>query len=193
VPDQTHPLVGGPTLDEWGAPWQTFSFTPEDAETTVIFGVLNDDGTFRAVDAQSSARQIDGEVERAFAQLEAVMIWSDLGRVANPRLTQTEADAILTDLGLPVGKGSRFGHNPSLVLERKGALYYVVEGEATTDFVIRPSSSPAASQVVPKASTVPTPTRRQSLRRRQKPRPASKSAATVTKAAALPTELRGRS
>lgn len=127
-----YPLKGAPKRD--GA---TFMFTPEGADNTVVLGILNDDGTVRSVDALSVAGGMNDKIDRMMAQLEALAIWSTLGRAANPSLTEAEGNMILTDLGLP--SELRFGLVPPLVLDRKGVRYYVIEGDTTTNFVARPS------------------------------------------------------
>jgi len=127
-----YPLKGAP--ERSGA---TFSFAPDGADNTMLVGVLNDDGTVRAVDALSVAEGISDDSDRSMAQLEALTIWATLGRAVNPRLTEAEGNLILTDLGLPVG--TSFGLLPPLVLDLKGVRYYIIEGDTTTNFVARPS------------------------------------------------------
>ena len=125
-----YPLEGAPERDG-----STFMFTPEGTSNTMLLGVLNDDGTIRAVDALSVAGGIDDKIDRLMAQLEALVIWSTLGRAANPRLTEAEGNMLLTDLGLP--DDLQFGLVPPLVLDHKGVRYYIIEGDATTNFIAR--------------------------------------------------------
>jgi hypothetical protein len=112
-------------------------FTPEGATNTKLLGVLNDDGSVRAVDAISVAEGISDDIDRDSAQLEALTIWSTLARAVNPRLTEAEGNMVLTDLGLTGVQ--QFGLLPPLVLDLKGVRYYVIEGDTTTNFVARPS------------------------------------------------------
>jgi hypothetical protein len=128
----SHPLKGAPELSG-----NVFSITPEGASHTYLVGILNDDGTMRAVDAASFAKGISDPAFGAMAGLEAVSIWSVLGRAVNPRLTQTEGYIVLTDLGMQ--GGTTFGLFPPLALDLKGVRYYIIEGDRTTDFVARPS------------------------------------------------------
>ena len=127
-----YPLEGAP--ERSGA---TFMFTPEGAANTKLLGVLNDDGSVRAVDAISVAEGISDDIDRDTAQLEALTIWSTLARAVNPRLTEAEGNMVLTDLGLTGVQ--QFGLLPPLVLDLKGVRYYVIEGDTTTNFVARPS------------------------------------------------------
>ena len=128
----SYALLGAPERKD-----QTFLFTPDGAENTMILGVLNDDGTIRAVDALSVARGIADDIDRSVAELEAVSIWSVLGRAVNPRLTKEEGYLVLTRLGLQTE--GRFGLLPPLVLDWKGVRYYIIEGDETTNLVARPS------------------------------------------------------
>lgn len=111
--------------------------TPDGAENTEILMTLNDDGTICAVDALSVAGGISDEIDRMMAQLEAVVIWSTLGRAANPRLAEADGNMLLTDMGLPADE--QFGLLPPLALDLKGVRYYVIEGDTTTNFVARPT------------------------------------------------------
>jgi hypothetical protein len=125
-----YPLEEAPTRT--GA---TFSFALTGASDTMLVGVLNDDGSVRAVDAISVAGGISDSVDRSMAQLEAVVVWSTLGRAVNPRLTETEGNMVLTNLGYP--SGARFGLLPPLVLDLEGVRYYIIEGDASTNLVAR--------------------------------------------------------
>jgi hypothetical protein len=57
----------------------------------MLLGVLNDDGSIRAVDAVSVAEGITDDADRGMAQLEAAVIWSTLDGALNPRLTEAES------------------------------------------------------------------------------------------------------
>jgi hypothetical protein len=128
-----YPLKGAPTRDK-----ATFMFTPEGADNTVVLGVLNDDGTIRAVDALSVAGGINDKIDRMMAQLEGLVIWSTLGRAANPRLSEAEGNQLLTQIGLPVS--ADFGTLDPAVLDLKGVRYYIIEGDTTTNFIARQSN-----------------------------------------------------
>jgi hypothetical protein len=125
-----YPLTGAPTRSG-----PTFQYTPGDAQNTILLGVLNDDGTVRAVDALSVAGGIGDTVDRLGAQLEAVVIWSTLGRAANPNVSEAEGNLILTNIGLQ--GDDVFGTLTPAVLDLKGVRYYIIEGDTTTNFIAR--------------------------------------------------------
>jgi hypothetical protein len=125
-----YPLKGAPTRSG-----PTFTYTPQGATDTVLVGVLNDDGTIRAIDALSTAEGISDDFARSMAQLEALVLWSTLGRAANPRLSEAEGNQLLTQIGLP--GGTAFGTLDPAVLDLKGVRYYIIEGDTTTNFIAR--------------------------------------------------------
>lgn len=126
-----YPLKGAPTRD--GA---TFTYTPQGATQTILVGVLNDDGTIRAIDALSVVEGVSDAIDRGRAQLEALVIWSTLGRAANPSLSEAEGNQLLTQIGLPAPTGD-FGTLDPAVLDLKGVRYYIIEGDTTTNFIAR--------------------------------------------------------
>jgi hypothetical protein len=116
-------------------PLGVFQTLEQRSSDTVLVGVLNDDGTIRAIDALSTAEGISDDFARGMAQLEALVLWSTLGRAANPRLSEAEGSQLLTQIGLP--GGAAFGTLDPAVLDLKGVRYYIIEGDTTTNFIAR--------------------------------------------------------
>ena len=115
-----------------------FVYTPNGANETVLAGVLNDDGTIRAISGLSVAKGLYGETERQRGQLESLVIWKTLLRATDPRLSETQANDLLGRIGFRDGV-DRFGQLQPMAAEIEGRRYYIVEDETTTNLIVRPA------------------------------------------------------
>jgi hypothetical protein len=96
--------------------------------------VTNADGTLRSVTALSTAKLLTDEIERSFATLESLVVWSTAGIAASPGLTPEQARQVLTSLGVTPSK--QFG-TYAFAIDIGRVRYAIVEADTHTDLIIR--------------------------------------------------------
>jgi hypothetical protein len=115
-----------------------FVYTPNEANETVLVGMLNDDGTVRAISGLSVAKGLFGETERQRGQLESLVIWKTLLRATDPKLSETQASDLLARIGYR-DSVDQFGKLQPMAAEVDGRRYYIVEDDTTTNLIVRPA------------------------------------------------------
>lgn len=125
-----YPIKGQPTKTSD----QVYQATPDGADHTILLFIANEDGSVRSVTALSDAGSTPDPVDRGFAQLETLVIWSTAAAAASPNLSEPEQNNLLGTIGVEGGRD--FG-TYAVATDVGSVRYILIEADEATELIIR--------------------------------------------------------